>query len=51
MVGKPQFNRKKIWFNCEEQLLIKFTKYCNKKGVIRNKVLERILREYMEDKK
>ena len=51
MVGQKQFKRKKIWFNCEEKLLIKLTKLCKKKGLIRNKVLERILREYMEDKK
>jgi len=51
MVGQKQFERKKIWFNCEEKLLIKLTKLCKKKGLIRNKVLERILREYMEDKK
>lgn len=51
MVGVKQFKRKKIWFNCEEPLLIKFTKLCKEKGWIRNKVLEKILREYMEERK
>jgi|TARA_R100001530_G_scaffold123625_1_gene91617 hypothetical protein len=51
MVGIKQFKRKKIWFNCEEPLLIKFTKLCKEKGWIRNKVLEKILREYMEANK
>lgn len=50
MVGLKQFKRKKIWFNCEEHLLFKFTKYCKKNGWVRNKVLEKILREYMEEK-
>jgi|TARA_R100000049_G_C1908432_1_gene56409 hypothetical protein len=40
--------RQKIWFNCEKKLLKKFTAYCKFKGLIRNKVLERIVREFTE---
>jgi metal-responsive CopG/Arc/MetJ family transcriptional regulator len=51
MVGVKQFKRKKIWFNCDEKLLIKFTKMCKERGLTRNKVIERIVREFMEAKK
>ena len=51
MVGVKQFKRKKIWFNCEDPLLIKFTKLCKEKGLTRNKVIERIVREFTEANK
>jgi len=51
MVNVKQKERKKIWLNIDILLLEKLTAYCKFKGLIRNKVIERIIREFMEGKK
>ena len=51
MVNVKQKERKKIWLNLDIQVLKRLTAYCRFKGYTRNKVIERVLTEYMEGKK
>lgn len=44
-----QINRKKILLNIDKKLLQKLTNYCNKRKIIRNKYIERIIREKIEN--
>jgi len=50
MVNIKQKLRKKILFNCDVIVLRKFTAWCKFHGYMRNKVLERIVKEFMEGK-